>query len=287
MQTRTLTLADAEIAHDIHGPLPTADGREPLLVIGQPMTAEGFSELVDALEGRTIITYDPRGLGRSTRSDGSALNDPRLQAEDLHALIAELGGPVQIFASSGGAVAGLALLTAHPGDITRLVAHEPPVLSVLPDAESAARANAAVGRAYQERGWGAGMAAFIALAMWQGEFTEEFAAQPLPDPAAFGLPTEDDGTREDPLLSGASSPVTDYVSDLEALRAQREKLVLAIGAATGEALTARTTRALADALDLAPTEFPGGHGGFTTGDPTHPEDPVAFARRLEQVLDAA
>src|SRR5690606_32079123 len=121
----------------------------------------------------------------------------------------------------------------------------------------------------------------------RGEFTEEFAAQPLPDPAAFGLPTEDDGTREDPLLSGASSPVTDYVPDLEALRAQREKLVLAIGAATGEALTARTTRALADALDLAPTEFPGGHGGFTTGDPTHPEDPVAFARRLEQVLDAA
>lgn len=286
MQTRTLTLPDAEIVHDVHGPLPTADGREPLLVIGQPMTAEGFSELVDALEGRTVVTYDPRGLGRSTRSDGSAVNDPRLQAEDLHALIAEIGGPVQIFASSGGAVAGLALLSAHPGEISRLVAHEPPVLSVLPDVEAAERANDAVGRAYQESGWGAGMAAFLAMVMWQGEFTEEFAARPLPDPAAFGLPAEDDGTREDPLLSGTSSPVTAFVPDLEALRAERDRLVLAVGASTGEALTARTTQALAAALGTAPVEFPGGHGGFATGDPTHPEDPVAFARRLEEVLAA-
>lgn len=286
MQTRTLSLPDAQIVHDVHGPLPTVDGREPLLVIGQPMTAEGFSELVDALEGRTVITYDPRGLGRSTRSDGSTTNDPRLQAQDLHALVAELGAPVQIFASSGGAVAGLALLSARPGDISRLVAHEPPVLCVLSDAEVAERVNAAVGRAYQERGWGVGFAGFLAMAMWQGEFTEEFAAQPLPDPAVFGLPAEDDGTREDPLLSGASRPVTAYVPDLEALRAQRDRLVLAVGASTGEALTARTTRALAAALEVDPVEFPGGHGGFATGDPAHPEDPLAFARRLEEVLDA-
>lgn len=95
METRTLSLPDAEIVHDVHGPLPPADGGEVLLVIGQPMTADGFSDLIAELPDRTVVAYDPRGLGRSTRSDGSALNDPSLQAEDLHVLITDLGAPVQ------------------------------------------------------------------------------------------------------------------------------------------------------------------------------------------------
>lgn len=286
METRTLSLPDAEIVHDVHGPLPPADGREVLLVIGQPMTADGFADLIAELPDRTVVAYDPRGLGRSTRSDGSALNDPSLQAEDLHVLITDLGAPVQMFASSGGAVAALALLAAHPEDVSRVVAHEPPVMGVLPDAELAERANDAVGRAYQERGWGAGLAAFLAMSMWQGEFTEEFLARPLPDPAQFGLPDQDDGTREDPLLSGTSAPVTSYQPDLEALRAAGDRLVLAVGEQTGEAITARTTRALAEALGTEPLVFPGDHGGFAVGDPSHPGDPAAFATRLREVLAA-
>jgi len=286
METRTLSLPDAEIVHDVHGPLPPADGREVLLVIGQPMTADGFSDLIAELPHRTVVAYDPRGLGRSTRSDGSALNDPSLQAEDLHVLITDLGAPVQMFASSGGAVAALALLAAHPEDVSRVVAHEPPVMGVLPDAELAERANDAVGRAYQERGWGAGLAAFLAMSMWQGEFTEEFLARTLPDPAQFGLPDQDDGTREDPLLSGTSAPVTSYQPDLEALRAAGDRLVLAVGEQTGEAITARTTRALAEALGTEPLVFPGDHGGFAVGDPSHPGDPAAFATRLREVLAA-
>lgn len=257
-----------------------------LLVTGQPVTADGFADLISELPDRTVVAYDPRGLGRSTRSDGSSLNDPSLQAEDLHALITDLGAPVQMFASSGGAVAALALLTAHPEDVSRVVAHEPPVLSVLPDAELAERANDAVGRAYQERGWGAGLAAFLAMSMWQGEFTEEFLAQPLPDPARFGLPGQDDGTREDPLLSGTSAPVTSYQPDLDALRAAGDRLVLAAGEQTGEAITARTTRALAEALGTEPLVFPGDHGGFAVGDPSLPGDPAAFATRLREVLAA-
>ncbi|MEV0868461.1 alpha/beta hydrolase [Brachybacterium paraconglomeratum] len=286
METRTLSLPDAEIVHDVHGPLPPADGGEVLLVIGQPMTADGFADLIAELPDRTVVAYDPRGLGRSTRSDGSALNDPSLQAEDLHALITDLGAPVQMFASSGGAVAALALLAAHPEDVSQVVAHEPPIMGVLPDAELAERANDAVGRAYQERGWGAGLAAFLAMSMWQGEFTEEFLAEPLPDPARFGLPDQDDGTREDPLLSGTSAPVTSYQPDLEALRSAGDRLVLATGEQTGEAITARTTRALAEALGTEPLVFPGDHGGFAVGDPSHPGDPAAFAARLREVLAA-
>src|ERR671932_1101955 len=172
--TRTLATPEAEIAYDVRGPLPTAGGR-PLLMIGQPMTADGFSALASHFPDRTVVTYDPRGLGRSTRKDGRTDNSPTVQAEDVHALIGALGaGPVEMFASSGGAVTALALVAAHAGDVTTLVAHEPPLISVLPDAPAAQRAQAGVRDAYEAKGWGAGMAAFMAMASWQGEFTDDY-----------------------------------------------------------------------------------------------------------------
>src|SRR5215470_558531 len=182
--THILETAGADIAYDVHGPLPTTDGRPPLFMIGQPMDASGFGTLASLFADRTVITYDPRGLGRSTRKDGRVDNTPTLQADDVHALIEALGaGPVEMFASSGGAVTALALVAAHPNDVTTLVAHEPPLLALLPDAEAAQRALDRVRAVYQAGGSNAGMAAFIGMTSWQGEFTEDFFAQPAPDPA--------------------------------------------------------------------------------------------------------
>lgn len=162
--TRVLELADADVTYDVRGPLPTADGAPPLLMVGQPMDAGDFTALASYFPDRTVVTYDPRGLGRSTRRDGSVQHDPQQQAEDLHRLIETLdAGPVDVFASSGGAVTALALVTVHRDDVRTVVAHEPPVVSVLPDAEQAFAASARVDAAYRERGWGAGMAMFIAL----------------------------------------------------------------------------------------------------------------------------
>src|SRR3954465_14592804 len=200
-----LETAEADMQYDAHGPLPPADGRPPLFMIGQPMTASGFSTLASYFPDRTVVTYDPRGLGRSTRKDGRDDNSPTVQAEDVHALIEALGaGPVDMFASSGGAVTALALVAAHPGDVVTLVAHEPPIIPVLPDAEAAERAQAGFRNAYEAGGSGAGMAAFIAMTSWRGEFTDEYFTQPAADPALFGMPTEDDGSRDDPLLSDRS-----------------------------------------------------------------------------------
>src|SRR5215210_4198897 len=94
---RILETAEADIAYDVHGPLPTADGRPPLLMIGQPMAAGGFSTLASHFPDRTVVTYDPRGLGRSVRKDGRVDHAPATQAEDVHALIEALGaGPVDM-----------------------------------------------------------------------------------------------------------------------------------------------------------------------------------------------
>src|ERR687887_1178097 len=203
--THILETAGADIAYDVHGPLPTADGRPPLLMIGQPMAASGFATLASHFPDRTVITYDPRGLGRSVRRDGRVDHSPTVQANDVHAVIAALGaGPVDMFASSGGAVTALALVAAYPNDVATLVAHEPPLIPVLPDAAAAERARAGFRDAYEAKGWGAGMAAFIAMTSWRGEFTDDYFAQPAPDPARFGMPIEDDGSRDDPLLSDRS-----------------------------------------------------------------------------------
>src|SRR3954463_985730 len=203
--THTLNTSQADIVYDVRGPLPTADGRPPLLMIGQPMDAGGFAALASQFPDRTVVTYDPRGLGRSARKDGRDDHSPTLQASDVHPLIEALGaGPVELFASSGGAVTALELVASHPDDVVTLVAHEPPLIPVLPDAEAAERARAGFRDAYEAKGWGAGMAAFIAMTSWPGEFTRREFPPPPPDPAQLGMPADDDGSRDNPLLSDRS-----------------------------------------------------------------------------------
>jgi pimeloyl-ACP methyl ester carboxylesterase len=153
MTTLMLERADVDLAYDVHGPLPPADGRPPLFMIGQPMGASGFATLASYFPERTVVTYDPRGLGRSIRKDGRLDHAPAVQADDVHAVIEALGvGMVEMFASSGGAVTALALVAAHPNDVSTLVAHEPPMIPVLPDAEAAERPEPAFATRTRPRG---------------------------------------------------------------------------------------------------------------------------------------
>jgi pimeloyl-ACP methyl ester carboxylesterase len=285
--THILKTKEAEIAYDVDGSLPAADGRPPLLMIGQPMTASGFATLASHFPDRTVITYDPRGLGRSTRSDGRVDNSPTVQAEDVHALIQALGaGPVEMFATSGGAVTALALVAAYPDDILTLVAHEPPLIPVLPDSMAAQRARAAVRDAYEGKGSNAGMAAFIAMTSWPGEFSDDYFARPAPDPAAFGMPTDDDGSRDSPLLSDRSWAVSGYRPDIEALATASTRIVIAVGEESASTFTGRTSVATAELLGQQATVFPSHHGGFLGGESGYAGQPEAFARKLRDVLDA-
>jgi pimeloyl-ACP methyl ester carboxylesterase len=285
MTTHTLVTTEADIVYDVHGPPPTADGRPPLFMLGQPMDASGFSTLASHFPDRTVITYDPRGLGRSLRKDGRVDNAPSVQANDVHAVIGALGaGPVEMFASSGGAVTALALVAAYPRDVSCLVAHEPPLIPVLPDAEAAERARAGVRDAYEAGGSGAGMAAFIAMTSWQGEFTADYFARPAPDPAQFGMTTEDDGSRDDPLLSDQSWAISDYRPNLDALAAAPTRIVIAVGEESMGLFTGRTAVATAELLGQRATVFPSHHGGFMGGEFGYAGQPEAFARKLRDVL---
>lgn len=286
--SRVLDRGDADLAYDVDGPLPPADGGRPLVLIGQPMGASGFADLTAELSDRTVVRYDPRGVGRSTRRDGTTTNRPDVQADDVHALIEAVGGgPVDLFASSGGAVTALALVARHPGDVAVLVAHEPPMVGVLPDADRARRAWAVVTGTYARHGFGAGMAAFLAFTSVRGEITEAFLRQPAPeplDPTAFGLPAEDDGTRDDPLMSGVSRAIVEFVPDLDALRAAPARVVLAMGEESAGTFTARTAEHTARLLGDEVVVFPSHHGGFAGSGGGWPGQPAAFAGRLREVL---
>ncbi|MEX2184410.1 MAG: alpha/beta hydrolase [Chloroflexota bacterium] len=285
--TRTLEVPGAELTYDVRqGPGAGVDSPAPvLLLIGSPMGAAGFGTLASHFTDRTVVTYDPRGVERSTKADPASPSTPEEHADDLNRLIVELGfGPVDLFASSGGAVNSLALVAAHPEQVRRLVAHEPPLASMLPDREDALAVCRAVHETYLERGLGAGMAHFIAVVSHQGQMTAEFAAQPGPDPAMFGMSSDDDGTRTDPLLGQNIISCTHFEPDVPTLRAAATRIVVAAGTDSAGEMAHRSAVALAERLGTAPATFPDGHGGFLGGEYGQTGEPDAFAARLREVL---
>ena len=165
------------------------------------------------------------------------------------------------------------------------MAHEPPLIPVLPDAAAAERARAGFRDAYEAKGSGAGMAAFIAMTSWRGEFTDKYFAQAAPDPADFGMPAEDDGSRDDPLLSDRSWAITSYRPDVAALAAAPTRVVIAVGEESLDTFTGRAAVATAELLGQQATVFPSHHGGFLGGDFGYAGRPEAFAHKLREVLD--
>ncbi|MFI6829279.1 alpha/beta fold hydrolase [Kribbella sp. NPDC050241] len=282
--TRTLDVPGATLTYDVRGDL--ADRDQPvLLVIGSPMGASGFPTLASHFTDRTVVTYDPRGVERSVRSDGAGELTPDDHAADLIALIESLDvGPVDMFVSSGGAVNSLALAAKRPDLLHTLVAHEPPLAGLVPDGEAALAACEDIYQTYQRDGMGAGMAKFIAIVSYDGEIPADYTQQPAPDPAMFGLPTEDDGTRDDALLGQNIRGCTSYQPDFDALDKAKDRLVIGVGEESANQLAGRGGKAAAERLGLEPVVFPSGHGGFLGNEYGQPGKPEEFATKLREVL---
>ena len=280
--TRTLEVPGAVLTYDVW---PNESSTEPALVlIASPMGAAGFGTLAGHFTDRTVVTYDPRGVERSRRTDNASTSTPEEHADDLHRLISAVGGPVDLFASSGGAINALALVARHPGDVRTLVAHEPPVAALLPDREAALAASRDIHETYLRSGLGPAMAKFIAIASHKGPIQADYADQPALDPAMFGLPTADDGSRDDPLLGQNMVSSTHYEPDFDALRAASTRIVMAAGAASDGELANRGAHAVAERLGTTPVVFPGGHAGFLGGEYDQMGEPKAFTAKLREVL---
>jgi pimeloyl-ACP methyl ester carboxylesterase len=282
-KTHTLDVPGAVLHYDVRS--NDASTQPVLLLIGSPMGAAGFATLAGHFADRTVVTYDPRGAERSKRTDGALQSTTDEHADDLHRLISVLdAGPVDIFASSGGAVNALALVARHPEQVRTLVAHEPPAAQVLPDREPVLAACEGIHETYQREGVGPAMAKFIVLVSYEGPIPAGFADQPGPNPADFGLPTGDDGSRDDPLV-GLNMPSTPgYQPDFDALHAAPTRIVVGVGAQSADMMAGRAGIAVAGRLGTAPVTFPGGHDGFAGGEYGRTGDPDAFATTLRKVL---
>ena len=281
-KTHTLEVPGAVLHYDVREAPASTD--PILLMIGAPMGADGFASLAEQFPDRTVVTYDPRGVGRSTKADDVSESTPDEHADDLHRLIVTLAdGPVDIFASSGGAVNALALVARHPEQVRTLVAHEPPAAQALPDRETALAAVSDIHRTYERDGFGPAMAKFITLVGLRGPVPADFADR-APNPADFGLPTEDDGSRNDPLLGQNIVTGNYYEHDFEALRAASTRIVVGVGAESEEELAHRAGLAVAERLGTPAVTFPSHHGGFLGGEFGMKGDPDAFAVTLRHIL---
>jgi pimeloyl-ACP methyl ester carboxylesterase len=247
-----------------------------LLLIGSPMDSTGFTGLASVLSARhTVVTYDPRGTGNSTREDTDQDVTPELQADDVHRLLAELGGePADVFGSSGGAVVGLALVTAHPGQVRTLVAHEPPVIELLPDREQRRADIEDIYDTYRADGPDKAMQKFMAHAgLGYPGAQDESAPRWEPSPEQIARMRASTGH----FLAHLIRPTTSYRPDIRALQAASTRIVVGAGTTSRGQLANRTAVALATELGTPVIDFPGDHGGFVVL-------PQQFGRELDQVL---
>ncbi|MEJ2886921.1 alpha/beta fold hydrolase [Actinomycetospora aeridis] len=262
-----LAVPGARLHHEVRGAGPL------VVLLGTPMDADAFAGLANLLAAdHTVLTTDVRGIGRSPVDDPDASPTLSTRADDVARLIRHVGadGPVTLFGSSGGAVTALAVALEHPDLVDTVVAHEPPLVELLPD-----RDERHVGEDVVIERWFAGdhagsWRAFLenaAIRMPEEVFQMVFAGEP--DAAAKA-----DGDYQNAHLL---RPTTHFRPDVDALRTGTPRIVVGIGEDSAGQLCDRTSRALADALGIAPTLFPGDHVGFA-------EDPAAFLPVLRAVL---
>jgi pimeloyl-ACP methyl ester carboxylesterase len=262
---RSVTVPGARLHYEIRGSGPL------LLVIGSPMASAEFAPLADALAGNhTVVTYDPRGYANSPVDDPDAQSSVEQRADDVNAILDDLGADsADVFGSSGGAVTGLALVERHPGRVRTLVAHEPPLLVLLPDAADQLANTEAIIETFHRDGFEAAWMHFMHNAGF-----DMSAGDAPPGPAE---PSEDDVRQAARFFEIDLRPTTRYLPDVDTLKSSSSRVVIGIGVDSSRLLTYRTSVALAELLGTEPVEFPGDHGGFMGA-------PKEFADTLRKVF---
>lgn len=262
----TLKVPGARLHYEVRG-------RGPLVVlVGAPMDARPFAPLADLLAAEhTVLTTDPRGIHRSPVDDRDRDSTPEMRADDLSRLLMHLdAGPAAVFGSSGGAVSALALAQNAPEQVHTVIAHEPPLDELLDDRERLRAETDDMIATYLAGDVRGAWAKFLTTANIH-----------LPDEVfeaiAGGRCDPQEAADEHFQFAHMLRPTTRWLPDIAALRSAPTRIVVGIGQESTGQLCDRTSRALAAALGIDPTFFPGDHIGFTA-------DPELFATRLRAVL---
>ncbi len=250
--SHTLEVPGAQLVYEVQGAGPA------LMFVGHPMGAAGFALIASSLaESYKVITFDPRGFARSTIDDPDQDADPDLLADDARRVLEAAVGdvPAYVFGSSGGAVTGLALVARFPGHVRTLVAHEPPLALLLPEAEEARTGMHEIYDTFYDSGISAAWRRFASFVGFTIDSGQDQPSDPQPPSAAEVAMSER-------FFGHGLLPIALYQPDFSALAAAPTRLIIAAGAASKGEFPHRTALALADRLDTNLIEFPGGHTGF-------------------------
>jgi pimeloyl-ACP methyl ester carboxylesterase len=263
--SHSLDVSGARLHYEVQG------SGSVLMLVGHPMDASGFGMIAPLLaEEYTVVTYDPRGFGRSSIDDPDQDAEPALLADDVRRVLEAVGEvPARVLGSSGGAITGLALVARYPRHVETLVAHEPPLALLLPDAEEARAGIHKVYKTYRDGGISAAWQRFSTLTgMSMGP--QDGGAEPQP-------PSAEEVVTSDRFFGHGLLPIALYEPDISILQASPAQVIVAGGTSSKGQFAQRTAVALAERLDTPLVEFPGGHVGFVS-------DAKEFAAVLRRVL---
>jgi clorobiocin biosynthesis protein CloN7 len=261
-----LDVPGARLYYEVSGSGPV------LMLVGHPMDCAGFAPFVAMLvDDYTVVTYDPRGFGHSTIADRDQDADPDLLADDVRRVLEAVSDePAHVFGSSGGAVTGLALVARYADHVSTLVAHEPPLALLLPDAEEARASLHSIYETFRTEGIGPAWQRFFAFTGLQVAVQSGDAAPTPPSPEMVAS--------SERFFAHGFFPITLYEPDIAALQAAPTRVVAAGGTASRGQFPQRTAAAFAERLGTPLVEFPGGHAGFLS-------DRKEFAPLLRNTLD--
>jgi pimeloyl-ACP methyl ester carboxylesterase len=260
----TLKVPGATLYHEVRGSGPVL-----LMIPGGPADAAAFAPIAPLLADRyTVVTYDTRGNSRS-RLDGPP-EDQRMEvhSDDAHRLLAALGTePAYVFGTSSGAIVGLDLVARHPERVRALVAHEPPITELLPDAARQRAFVQDVYDTYRREGAGPAMGKFLAGAGLGGGPKAADSGPAGSGPRGEPSPEMLEGMARmqgniEFFLAHMFRAIAGYVPDIARLRAAPTRIVVAVGDASQGQVAHRAGLALAEHLGTDAEVFPGDHGGY-------------------------
>jgi len=270
----TLEVAGATLFYKVWGAGPML-----LILQGGGGDAEGSEALVRLLaDAYTVVTYDRRGLSRSSIKDPSPPISIQVHSEDAHRLLLALSTePAFILGVSIGALIALDLVTRHPEQVRALVAYEPAIADLLPEDERARakQTHLEVDELYRRMGLPAAMKKMAALSGTNLEDREPDVDLKPPDSQGSAL----HGKNMNFFLAYDAPAAHNYKLDVEALQKVRLKILPAAGRSSGDSMPQHSVLALAKLLGSDVTYFPGGHTAYFLR-------PKAFAETLRAAFSS-
>jgi pimeloyl-ACP methyl ester carboxylesterase len=273
VKTERLQVPGASLYYEVRG-----SGLVLLMIPGGPDDAGGFKGIADRLaDTYTVVTYDCRGNSRSPMQGSWDDLTVALFADDAHRLLDAVStDQADVLGSSGGATYALDLVARYPGRVRTLVAHEPPVSELLPDAARYHALNEHVGETYRSGGTFAALEMFTKGIGFGNDDPPERTEQTPEDAAAEARVGANLG-----LFAGRLIPIIgNYEPDLAALRENPTRIVVGVGdESTPEQMVYQTAHELAERLGSQPAHFPGGHSVQQPSRRVRRQAPLSAGRR--------